>query len=100
MFKIFFVSELVRFVKGPKGNEQLVIKGYIFVKHFRNGPKAYWQCSNYYSGKCKSRCITTDDGKLIISQNLYHSHAPDLVKVSMREFLYEKLLDRYENLTL
>lgn len=91
-----FVSEYVRFIKGPKGNEQLMIRNYLFVKHYRNGPKAYWQCSKYYSGKCKRRCITTDNGKLIISQNFDHSHPPP--KNLNRVVLYERTFNRSENL--
>lgn len=94
-----FVSELVYFVKGPKDTEQLSVKGYLFEKHYRTGTNQYWMCSKRYTAKCKRRCATTDDGKLILSQNLQHTHPPP--EFSTRELLRSNILHRlyFEYLT-
>lgn len=62
-------------MQGPKGNPQLIVRNYLYIKHYGElGKTSYWKCRYYDRGACKARCIV--DGNGVILSNI-HTHGPD-----------------------
>lgn len=66
---------MISFIKGSKGNYQILLNGYKFIKHLERSESTYWKCQYYDTGCCKARCITTTDAKLIIN-GIHKNHPP------------------------
>lgn len=81
-------SEIVRTVVGRLGNHQLLIRNYLFRKHYSRGDDTFWVCSYYHLGKCKCRCRTTIDKRLFM-RNFIHTHEPNMVKNMVLPFVNE-----------
>lgn len=78
-------------LQGERGCEQLVIENYMYLKDRTSGPKTFWKCHMYAPGKCRCRCITTDDGRLVaLRGRLTHPHPPNFRKLQFKPILYRR----------
>lgn len=90
----FFAAELVHFVRGQTGYAQMVVRNYLYLRSIRNGTTTHWKCALYSNGRCRSRCATTECGRLIIAKNFLHTHEPDNKRLLNKTLLYTKKLRR------
>lgn len=78
---------MLTFVKGPKGIPQLIVRNYLYVKHYGDLNKtSYWKCRYYDRGYCKARCKCSLNEVVL---NEIHNHEPDYNLMRNRDVLYQ-----------
>lgn len=85
---VLFFPELLRYIHGPKGFPQLVIKDYIFIKLRDTSISGHWRCRMYKNKpvKCEAKCKVTYNEVILFGR---HSHPPDLRKLASRKTISE-----------
>ena len=80
----------LHFTTSQKGKPQLIRSGYIFnySQELANGVKS-WICSNYYKIHCVAQLRTNNEKSAILQESGDHNHAPDAVKVGVKEVVQQ-----------
>lgn len=75
-----FVSGLGTYFLNQKGQTSLIFENNIFHVNRRNENKIFWRCSEYGKVKCKCRCTSIKNGRLITRSSSAHNHPSVLMK--------------------
>ena len=81
------------FITGQRGAPKILYDGFSYICAKVFNQRKYWVCSKQRSRNCKARLITDREGRLEVSKNVYHNHAPETTSIGAQKCIIESIGD-------
>jgi len=82
------MEEIFEIIPSQKGRYEINVRGYLLTKEKHRGYVYYWCCDKRRSENCQGRATTTFcDGKHILKNFVFHSHAPQTSSAAIANVL-------------
>ncbi|CRK91948.1 CLUMA_CG005563, isoform AJ [Clunio marinus] len=81
------------FITGQRGNPKILYDGFSYICAKLCNDRKYWVCAKQRSRNCKARLITSANGRLEVSKNVYHNHPPEAFSSEAKKCIIESISD-------
>lgn len=74
-----------KFLESSKGQDRLILDGFIFYRERNHNDRTYWKCSEYKTKSCSARAITNG---IDVVNSTVHNHAANPAFVSKEKVVH------------